>query len=105
MTGLVEFYPERQGRPDSKIARDMNTGRLVSNLGRVLHTSDIDDEPVDTAKSSPISSKWAYDHVEEMERQLRVLRSVVKALLRTLWDDVDWGDVDIDEIDWDEWEW
>ena len=105
MTRLVEFYPEKQGRPGSKPTRDMNSGRLASNQGNTLHATDIHDEPVEGAKNSAISSNWAYGHVQEMERELRILRSVVKALLRTLWDDIDWSDVDIDEIDWDEWEW
>lgn len=99
MREYPEFVKEKQGRPAGKDQLDMETKKraYAISLSSLLHL--VDDEPVDGATTSPISSNWAYDFVEEQEdfhlNDLR-LQAALDAICE---DEIDWDDVDPEDVE------
>ena len=94
-----EFYPKKQREPAPPERNDLDSGRM---FGSGLSTT-IDGTPANGVKTHAISSNWAYEHQEEQEEEIWLLKRIIKTLLRTLWEDVNWDDTDLEDIDWEEW--
>ena len=77
--------------------------RIDPKTGRIIVT---DLTPSIRGKLSTLTS---FDEditaiVDEQEDKIFILNRVIKALLRTLWEDIDWNEVDLSDINWEEWE-
>ena len=97
----VEFYLEKQGRPDSKPTRDLNTDKLYSSMGNFIYTGNVDDEPVSGNKTSPISSNWAYNHSVDQEWKQYLYEQFIKAII-TMFLGTDFTEEELEEIGWEE---
>ena len=62
-----EYYPERQGRPASKLSQDLESRRVLGSPSKPVGV--VDNKPVNGHTNSPISSDWAYDYVKEQEEK------------------------------------
>ena len=92
MSKLTEFYPELQGRPESRVALDMEN-RFPSVPIASINNQMLKDDYVETPD---------YDkEVEEQEEKQFLRDLLVKAILTVILG-ADWTDVDMEEIDWEE---
>lgn len=65
-TSIGTCFEIERSTGDITIENDLAvTGAITQNSNGVLDTSDVDDTPVDSATTAPISSNWAYDHVND----------------------------------------
>ncbi len=90
-------------RHEKRGADEISIEGLPGVPAEVLAITDIDDEPVSGATTSPISSRWAHGHEEDQEALDFITSRVVKSILTSLWRDVDWDSMDLWDIDWEEW--
>lgn len=72
---------EQKNRPPYDIGKEPATDRgRRSNHGVVtgnsIHTTDVDDTPVNGATTAPISSNWAYDHENDADPHTQYMLGV-----------------------------
>ncbi len=60
----------------------------------------VDDEPVNGATTTPISSDWAYEHEADTDDNLSTTKNLLKGIMNAICDDdYSWDDFDNDEVD------